>query len=150
MDIREIKWQQALPLRHQVLWPQKSPEFCKVNGDENAKHYGAYIEGVLVSVASVYIEEATTKQQNKGARLRKFATLAPHQGRGIGTALITFILNQLKQDDVAFFWCDARKTAVGFYQRFDMQVQGNEFDKSGVLYFKMQVQLNQILLCTIV
>jgi ribosomal protein S18 acetylase RimI-like enzyme len=138
MDIRSIQWQQALPIRHQVLWPQKSPEFCKVEGDENGIHYGVYIDDLLVSVASIYIAHSS---EIKHARLRKFATLTSYQGRGIGTALITFILNHLKQQGVTYFWCDARKTALGFYQRFAMQVQGDQFDKSGVLYFKMQVQL---------
>lgn len=138
MDIRIIQWQQALPVRHQVLWPQKSPEFCKVAGDESATHYGVFMDGLLVSVASVYIEMSAA---NKRARLRKFATLVSHQGRGIGSALITYIIEHLKNIGIETFWCDARKTALGFYQRFDMQVQGDEFDKSGVLYFKMQVRL---------
>lgn len=134
MDIRIITLDEALPIRHSVLWPNKSLSFCKVDGDETAKHYGVYLDNALVSVASVYIE-------GKVARLRKFATLEGFQGHGAGTQLINHVIAELKQADVKTFWCDARTTALGFYQKFGMAVQGAEFDKSGIGYYKMEVSL---------
>jgi len=136
MDIRIIKWDEALPIRHEVLWPNKPLLFCKVDGDEVAKHYGVYLNDKLVSVASVYIE-------GRIARLRKFATLVEFQGCGIGSKLIKHIISELKNIGIASFWCDARKTAIGFYNKFDMEKQGVEFNKSGILYVKMQIILLQ-------
>ena len=72
MEIRSITWQETIPLRHQVLWPCKPPEFCHVKGDSDALHYGAFVDDVLVCVASVYLT------LNK-ARLRKFSTDARYQ-----------------------------------------------------------------------
>jgi len=135
LNIRTIDWHDALPIRHKVLWPNKPESFCKIEGDESALHFGVYIKGLLVCVASIYINDSS-------ARLRKFATLVEYQGQGIGSKLIAHILNQLKLSDIALFWCDARTTAVGFYQKLGMEQQGKEFEKSGVLYFKMAVQLN--------
>lgn len=132
MDIRTIQWEETLPIRHKVLWPSKSALFCKVDGDEIAKHYGVYIKAKLVSVASVYIE-------NNVARLRKFATLVEHQGCGIGSKLLTHILSELENIGTESFWCDARKTAIGFYKKFGMKKQGAEFNKSGLLYLKMEI-----------
>ena len=137
MNIRAIQWEETLPVRHKVLWPNKPASFCKVDGDEIANHYGIYIEEKLVSVASVYIEDNT-------ARLRKFATLVEFQNEGLGTKLITHIINVLKNIGIEYFWCDARKTAIGFYRKFNMLQQGGEFNKSGVLYVKMKVQLLQL------
>ena len=134
MDIRIIKWNEALHIRHKVLWPNKSLSFCKVDGDETATHYGVYLNDKLVSVASIYIE-------GRVARLRKFATLADFQGRGIGSQLIAQIVSELKKVGIESFWCDARKTAVGFYKKFGMEIQGNEFIKSDISYFKMEVSL---------
>lgn len=134
MDIRIITVEEALPIRHRVLWPSKPLSFCKVDGDEAATHYGIYLNDVLVTIASIYID-------NRVARLRKFATLEGFQGRGIGSQLITHVLAELKKTDVEYFWCDARKTAVGFYNKFGLEIQGNEFAKSGVSYFKMGVSL---------
>jgi len=134
MNIQSITWQEALPIRHKVLWPDETVYFCKVDGDESAKHYGVYVNKQLVCVASIYSE-------NNIARLRKFATLAEFQGQGIGSTLIHHILNELKMANIDSFWCDARTTAVGFYQRIGLEKQGTEFNKSGINYFKMEVSL---------
>lgn len=141
MEIRELNWQQALPIRHKVLWPDKEPLFCKVEGDEEAQHYGVYIDNKLVCVASIYIESCTGKSALKSARLRKFATLVEFQGKGIGTNLIKHIIDELKKSAVQLFWCDARKSALSFYRKFAMQSAGQEFIKSGVVYQIMQLQL---------
>ncbi|PKG80918.1 GNAT family N-acetyltransferase [Colwellia sp. 75C3] len=134
MEIRSISSDEALPIRHEVLWPNKPLQFCKVDGDETAKHYGAYLNDELVSVASIYMD-------GRVARLRKFATVVVFQGRGIGSKLITHILNELVNNGAESFWCDARATAVGFYKQFGMESQGTEFIKSEVSYFKMDVSL---------
>lgn len=134
MNIRTIQWKEALPIRHKVLWPDKPISFCKIDGDEEAKHYGVYIADKLVCVASIYIK-------GKTARLRKFATLVEFQGNGLGTKLITYIIDELKNMDIECFWCNARKTASSFYRKFDMLQEGDEFVKSGVLYIKMKIKL---------
>jgi len=134
VDIQSIKWQSAIEIRHKVLWPDKPASFCKVEGDEAALHFGGFVDGQLVCVASIYVDGQT-------ARLRKFATLVEFQGLGIGSSVITFIMEMLKNMEIKHFWCDARKTAVGFYERFGMAKQGLAFNKSGVLYYKMAVQL---------
>lgn len=53
MIIKEIKWEEAIPVRHIVLWPDKDPEFCHVPEDESAWHFGVFNESMLVCVASV-------------------------------------------------------------------------------------------------
>lgn len=135
MIIKTINLEEALPVRHQVLWPDKPIEFCLVDGDEEGIHLGAEIDGKIVSVASLYIA-------NGEARLRKFATLPAFQKQGIGTALIEYALNYLNESNVSIFWCDARESAIGFYQRFGMHTKGERFYKSGVPYFKMRLSLN--------
>ena len=136
LKIEKIEWQEALPVRHLVLWPSKPASFCKIEGDETASHYGAYVADELVCVASIYIDGGS-------ARLRKFATLSECQGKGIGSRVITHILEELQTVGVEHFWCDARTSAVGFYQRFGLSQQGEEFLKSGVPYFKMSLNLSK-------
>ena len=134
MEIRNINWQETMPLRHRVLWPHKPPEYCHVAGDRDAMHFGAFCHGELVCVASVYLSA------NK-ARLRKFATHLDYQGQGIGSKLLSYILKLLKATDTNVFWCDARESAVSFYQRFGMQPYGDQFYRGDVSYFKMEVTL---------
>ncbi len=134
MTIKRINWQQALPVRHQVLWPTKPPSFCKIEADESAMHYGYFVKHQLVAVASIYID-------GEKARLRKFATLSEYQSQGIGTKLISHILKELDPLHTTTFWCDARSSAVGFYQRLGFIVEGDLFYKEEVSYYKMSRRL---------
>ncbi|MDO6525254.1 GNAT family N-acetyltransferase [Motilimonas sp. 1_MG-2023] len=134
MEIIVLNWQQTLAIRQAVLWPNQPQSFSQVSGDEDAKHYGVVIDGKLVSVASIFVDQHE-------ARLRKFATLQEFQGRGIGSYLIEHILHQLIEQGYKLFWCDARESALGFYQRFGMAISGERFYKADQAYFKMAKQL---------
>ncbi len=57
ISIDKITWQDAMPIRHQVLWANKPIEHCKVEGDEEAEHFGAFVDSVLVGVASIYRDD---------------------------------------------------------------------------------------------
>ena len=133
MEIRSIKWQDTLIIRHKVLWPDKPMSFCHVDGDAQAQHFGVFLDERLVCVASIY-------KDNREARLRKFATLACYQGQGIGTKLIKHIIEQLKSDGIKRFWCDARVSAQGFYEALGLEKYNDEFNKSGIAYCKMQIR----------
>lgn len=134
MNIRTLSWEQTIPLRHRVLWPNQPPEYCYVDGDESGQHFGAYIDDKLICVASIYLAE-------NRARLRKFATDASYQNRGLGSAMLRYIMSSLREAGVEYLWCDARESALGFYQRFDMYKSSERFYKKDVPYFKMEVAL---------
>jgi ribosomal protein S18 acetylase RimI-like enzyme len=116
------------------LWPAKPPEYCQVEGDQDALHFGAFINDELVCVGSVYLDS------NK-ARLRKFATNPDYQSQGIGLKMLSFILESLRNTDVNIFWCDARESALSFYRRFGMQPYDERFYKADISYFKVKVAL---------
>ena len=130
MNIVELNWPETIPVRHAVLWPNEPPDFCHVEGDDKAWHFGVLEDGKLVSVASVFVD-------GKSARLRKFATLDEHQGRGLGSALVHYILSILEHRGVSRFWCDARQSTVNFYSKFGLQTDGDIFYKSGIPYITM-------------
>ncbi|WP_104024030.1 GNAT family N-acetyltransferase [Vibrio hyugaensis] len=134
ISIRPITWQEVMPIRHKVLWPQKAIEHCIVEGDEDAEHFGAFVNDVLVGIASIYLDD------NK-ARLRKFAVLPEFQRLSIGSSLIRYILANLQLSPVEYFWCDARESALVFYGKFGMQVEGERFYKSEIPYYKMKLAL---------
>jgi len=133
-EIKEINWKDTVPVRHEVLWPNKPPEFCHIPKDDEGWHFGVYIDDELSSVASVYPD-------GKSARLRKFATLQEYQGQGIGSALLNHILSFVKEKETKYFWCDARESAIGFYERFGMRREGECFYKSNIPYYKMGIAL---------
>lgn len=134
MEIKSIHWKETIPLRHKVLWPNEPPDFCKVDGDEEGLHFGAFINNELICVASIYLKA-------EKARLRKFATDVRFQNQGIGSKMLDFVIRDLKNNQTKVFWCDARESALGFYKRFEMYKCSDRFYKAGVAYFKMEVPL---------
>ncbi|EGR3252918.1 GNAT family N-acetyltransferase [Vibrio parahaemolyticus] len=135
MEIQRINAEQTLPLRQQVLWPSKSIEFCKVDEDETGYHYGSYVNGELVGVASVFFN-------NGAARLRKFAISSSQQGKGIGSRMLETMIEDAKALNAAVFWCDARESELKIYQKFGLQKEGERFYKSDIPYFKMSLDLS--------
>jgi len=132
--IVQLSKEEVLPIRHTVLWPDKSFDFCKVEGDEDALHFGVLKNDNLVCVASIYIN-------NNSARLRKFATLVPYQGQGLGSFLLKHIFDILKEKEVTHFWCDARVESAGFYAKLGLKTKGKQFFKSELSYIIMEKSL---------
>jgi GNAT superfamily N-acetyltransferase len=131
MIIQTISLEEVLPIRHQVMWPEKSLDFVKVLGDEEAQHWGGFSEGELVSVISVF-EEANS------AQFRKFATLTSKQGQGFGSKLLQHTIAELKSRGIYEIWCHARLEKVGFYQKFGLEMDGKPFEKHEKMYVLMK------------
>lgn len=134
MRIKAITSEQTLAIRHLVLWPHQTPQFCQVAGDHHAWHFAVVKEDKIISVASLYPE-------GDSVRLRKFATLSEFQGQGAGSLIINFFLTDLANKGFKNFWFDARATAVDFYARFGFTIEGSCFYKSEVAYYKMSKRL---------
>ena len=134
MQICKISSEQTMLLRQRVLWPNETTEFCRVDGDEDASHFGAFINDNLVCVASVYLTQGK-------ARLRKFATDTDYQNQGVGSKMLSHIIQSLKSTEANLFWCDARESALDFYRRFGMTPYGVSFYKQDIPYFKMKLTL---------
>jgi len=132
--IVQLSAEEVLPIRHTVLWPEKTLDFCKVEGDDKALHFGVLHNNTLVCVASIYIK-------SNSARLRKFATLVPFQGQGLGSLLLEHIFDILKDQKVTHFWCDARVESAGFYSKLGMIAKGEQFYKSELPYIIMEKSL---------
>ena len=130
--IEQVSYLATYALRHAVLWPNHPIDFVKVPDDENGLHYGAFLHGKLVSVISVFLDGQT-------ARFRKFATSPTYQNKGIGTQLLTHAMAEAKRLNATSIWCDARTDALALYQRFGMKPSGEVFNKTGVLYQKMEL-----------
>jgi len=134
LEIRAIAPADTYPLRHQVLWPDKPLDYVKVKNDEAGQHFGAFLEGQLVAVISLFMEE-------DDARFRKFATDPAHQRQGIGSALLRHITAEAQRQGRRRLWCDARQDSAAFYVRFGFQPEGAEFFKGPIPYVRMAREL---------
>ncbi|OZI05384.1 GNAT family N-acetyltransferase [Siphonobacter sp. BAB-5385] len=136
--IQTIPAQETYSLRHQVLWPDRPLASVKLTDDEQGLHYGAFYEGQLIGVISVFAETSDR------FRFRKFAVDASWQGRGVGSALLMEVIAQVRTKKARILWCDARLTARSFYERFGMQMEGEVFYKSEVAYAKYRLEMTSL------
>lgn len=129
MIIKEIPANETYELRHEVLRPGQPPEACVYEGDEDERtfHIGVYLQDRLVCIGSFYQEQEKSLSQHTQYRLRGMATREPERGKGIGSKLIAFAESAMKDKDAEAWWCNARTTAVPYYEKLGLQKVGNEF-----------------------
>jgi GNAT superfamily N-acetyltransferase len=62
-------------------------------------------------------------------QLRGMATAATHQRQGIGQLLLMFAIDEASQEKPSWpFWCNARTTAIGFYEQAGWSTATDVFD----------------------
>jgi len=133
MEIKEISAPETWPLRHKVMWPNKPLGFIILSNDAEGIHYGLFENKILISVISLFIN-------NQEGQFRKFATDDYFQGRGYGTKLLDHLIEKAKKLNLKSLKCDARITAIEFYQRFGMKVASDVVRKNGKDYVMMVLE----------
>ncbi|MEK4852336.1 GNAT family N-acetyltransferase [Paenibacillus sp. FSL H7-0756] len=131
MEIKLIHKEEVWKLRHEVMWPEREPDYIKLADDDQGKHYGLYVGGRLVSVLSLFINGTE-------AQFRKFATLELEQGQGYGSKLLNTVLAEAEQAGVQRIFCNARTYKAGFYKKFGMQPTDEVFSTGGKDYVVME------------
>ena len=132
-EINPITAAETLTLRHKVLWPNHPIEQSKLDVDETASHFGGFLGGELVCVASLFEED--------GIRLRKFATAPDYQGQGVGSQMLAYLLERAHETDATVFWFDARESALPFSERNGCKSEGPRCFKNAVPYRRVHRSL---------
>lgn len=144
MEVLRIKAVDTHPIRHRILRPHGTIEDCIFKGDtdELTFHLGAFVDKKLVSVASFYFERNTQFPDPYQFRLRGMATLPEHQGQGLSSALLRTALPAIKQNQCTLLWCNARESAMGFYQKVGFVAHGDVFNIPGIgPHYLMSIQI---------
>jgi GNAT superfamily N-acetyltransferase len=131
--VRQIAAAQTRPLRQQVLRPGRPPESSVYAGDDDGStfHAGAFLDGQLVGIASLYAEGRSDGPPG-GWRLRGMATSPPFRQRGVGRALLEASLEHVAGHGGGELWCNARTAALDFYARAGFDVVSEPFEIAGI------------------
>jgi len=130
-EIKQITTSDVLPIRHKVMWPNKSIEYVALPNDKNARHFGLVVNDEIVSIISLFTE-------NNEVQFRKFATLIEFQGFGYGTILLKNIISLIKKEGTKKLWCNARVEKSKFYEKFNLTSTAQKFEKDGISYVIME------------
>lgn len=134
IEIKEVPLLTVWHMRKTVMYPEMTLEAMRLQDDESGTHLGLYDDGILGSVISLFY-------RGDVLQFRKFATVAHVQGKGYGTKLLQHVFTAAKRDSVQRIWCNARTTALPFYQKFGMQPFGEVWLENGHEFIKMQIEL---------
>ena len=129
MDVREIAASETEELRRAVLrgGDMSADVHFPQDDDPASFHLGADDEGTIVAIAT-FTPAATPFRPDASAwQLRGMAIAESHQGRGIGSVVIAEAVARVRATGATVLWCNARDTALGFYERLGFVVHGDGF-----------------------
>jgi GNAT superfamily N-acetyltransferase len=128
--VREISAAETWPLRLSVLRPNRPISAARFPGDDlpTTKHFGAFLSDELVGVASLFSAQLPERSGEKALQLRGMATAPDVRGAGLGKALVIACEACTRDMGLKLIWCNARTSAVGFYQKLGWQIVSEQFE----------------------
>jgi GNAT superfamily N-acetyltransferase len=145
-EVRVITAAETLPLRQAVLRPGRPLEAARFPGEgaPETRHFGAFREGRLLGIASLFPVEMPERPGVRAFQLRGMATAPEARGSGLGRALIAACVAHGRVCGVELLWCNARTSALGFYRKLGWETLGQEFEIPDVgPHFRMLLRLDQ-------
>ncbi|MEM9821953.1 MAG: GNAT family N-acetyltransferase [Bacteroidota bacterium] len=142
MEVKIIDAHLTYDLRHRILRPHQSLHACHypLDYELTSLHLGAYLDQNIISVASFFKENHPDLDDAIQYRLRGMATEVAFRGQGAGTALLQFADNYLRQKKASIWWCNARTTAAGYYEKQGMEQLGSVFEIEPIGPHKVMVK----------
>lgn len=144
--VKFIPLELTLGLRSKVLRNDIPLDECTFNTDqvEGVFHLGYYVENEITTVAT-FFPNNEVDEDKFGYQLRGMATDPLFAGKGFGKQLINFAVDYIKTTNADYIWCNARSSAIKFYEKLGFEIISDEFEVSGVgPHYKMILKLNKI------
>ncbi|HEY1008844.1 MAG TPA: GNAT family N-acetyltransferase [Daejeonella sp.] len=98
-------------IRHKVMYPDLDFDKVILPNDEDGVHLGLFTDNTLITVVSLF-------RTGDSMQFRKFATLSEYQHKGYGSEILRYLMEYSKNEGCNHIWCNARKSASGFYSSF--------------------------------
>lgn len=136
----------AAELRRAVLRPElPAGEPLPPFAPEGGVHLGAIDgQGRLVGTCVVFGAAYPSDPGRRNTwQLRAMATTPGRRGSGVGAAVLAAAAAQVRARGGELLWCNARASAIGFYERHGWVAEGPEFGAgpSGLPHRRMSREL---------
>ena len=119
-------------IRRQVfIEEQHVPEEMEWDGyDESSTHYLTTLDNKVVAVARL----------KPDGQLGRMAVLTEFRHQGIGSNLLKFILQDIKNKNLTSVYLHAQVSAIAFYQKQGFEEHGDVFYEANIPHRKMLLE----------
>ncbi|MBJ6369641.1 GNAT family N-acetyltransferase [Snuella sp. CAU 1569] len=131
-------------VRQPVLRGGKPIESCVFEGDdlETTIHVGVFVAGELVAVSSFLKNKHDKVLSECQYQLRGMAVLESFQNKGLGSIMLNYGEQLLKNKLTGVIWCNAREVALNFYKKQGYTIVGEPFNIKNIgLHYTMKKKL---------
>jgi len=137
IDHGSKEYKQMVALRLEILRKPLGLSFTEdeLANEKNDILIGAFDEDEILACCLL------TKIDNATIKLRQMAVQNNLQGKGIGASIMSFAEIVARDKGYKKLMMHARNTAIGFYEKFDFKVKGNEFIEVNVPHHVMEKRL---------
>jgi predicted GNAT family N-acyltransferase len=131
--VKFIPYELTLALRSKILRNNLPLAECVFPTDQvaGAFHLG-YDKGEEIATVASFFPQHYKDRKEPGYQLRGMATDHGFSGKGYGSQLIKFAISYIKNTNAQYIWCNARKSAVEFYEKLGFVKVSAEFDVPGI------------------
>jgi len=131
------EYQQMVKLRMDILRQPLGLTFTPEELAEEKEHIliGAFDDDEMLACCML------TKTDDTSLRLRQMAVQNNLQGKGIGASMMNFAEIVARDKGYKKLVMHARKTALGFYEKFGYKVVGDEFIEVTIPHYVMEKRL---------
>jgi N-acetylglutamate synthase-like GNAT family acetyltransferase len=122
-------------IRHITMYPDQPYDFVKLENDFDGIHFGIYVAYELTGVVSLFITEDT-------GQFRKLAVLPEAQHTGLGSKLMSYLIDFCKVQKLTKLWCNARVNSKEFYTKFGFHETNETYSAAGFDFVKMELLID--------
>ena len=126
--------QLAFDIRNAVFVKEQNVDpKIEIDGNEaSAFHYLAYEKNIPVGAAR-------WRFTLDGVKLERFAVVKNYRGKGVGTAILHAVLEDIDKSKVIYL--HSQLQSISFYEKNGFVKIGNEFEEAGIKHYKMIYKL---------
>jgi predicted GNAT family N-acyltransferase len=128
LHLGQVSVERIIPLRHRMLRQNLPLDSAWFPGDDSPAtiHFAAIDRGVPVCCLTLMAAEW---EGLAAWQLRGMATALEFQGLGVGRRLFYHAISEARRRNPEWpMWCNARVSAIGFYERVGWEVVSEEFE----------------------
>jgi GNAT superfamily N-acetyltransferase len=137
IDHGSVEYDRMVELRKEILRRPLGLDFTPedLEAEKDDILVGAFDEDRILACCLLKKVDADT------CKLRQMAVHGSLQGKGVGASLMNFAENVARDRGYRKMTMNARKTALGFYDKLGYRVVGEEFSEVTIPHYRMEKSL---------